>query len=99
MNFKRVPNVVEDGRPLPLGLREPQQAWSDNPRPTLSQALGEGARLLTAVSAEAPIEAELLLMHALELTRERLYQQLREPLPEIQQQSYRRLLERRLARE
>lgn len=64
------------------------------------EALLEGRRLLESIgSDEAPLEAELLLMHAMRADRVRLYQRLNDPLPPRAEATYRRYLERRRARE
>ncbi len=64
------------------------------------QALLEGRRLLESIgSDEAPLEAELLLRHALSVDRVRLYQRLTDELSRRDVKRYRQLLDRRLARE
>ena len=67
---------------------------------TLQEALRLGTRLLAqAGSDEANLEAELLLGHALGLTRIHLYQRLHDELLPEPEQAYRALLERRQAHE
>ena len=64
------------------------------------EALLEGRRLLESIgSDEAPLEAELLLRHALSVDRVRLYQRLTDELSRRDEKRYRQLLDRRLARE
>jgi release factor glutamine methyltransferase len=64
------------------------------------EALLEGRRLLESIgSDEAPLESELLLMHATRCDRVRLYQRLNDPLPPRIEQRFRRFLDRRAAHE
>jgi release factor glutamine methyltransferase len=67
---------------------------------TMAQALhSAGSHLRAAGIADAEIEAELLLRHAAELTREQLFARLQEPLPRSTQREYESMLLRRLAHE
>ena len=66
---------------------------------TVQEALLAGVRALREVSAEAHLEAELLLCHALQTDRVHLYQCLQEPLAAELEGRYRGLLQRRLAHE
>ncbi len=67
---------------------------------TLAQALREAqARLRSAGIADAELEAEVLLRHALSLSREELFTRLREPLTPAAAHSCEVLLRRRLAHE
>lgn len=66
---------------------------------TVGEALALGRRLLSAISDEAGLEAELLLAHALGSDRVHLYQRLRDSLTDPQEQAYSALLERRLKHE
>ncbi len=61
------------------------------------EALREGRSLLNG--DEAGLEAELLLMHVLDMDRARLYQRLLEPLTPEACETYRRLLARRATHE
>lgn len=64
------------------------------------EAMIHGKRLLESVgSDEAPLEAELLLRHALSVDRVRLYQRLSDDLSRRDEQRYRKLLDRRLGHE
>lgn len=64
------------------------------------EGLHWGRGLLEAIAPdEAELEAELLLMHALKTDRVHLYQRLDEALAAVQADDFRRLLDRRLARE
>lgn len=63
------------------------------------EALGQGRRLISPISDEAALEAELLLAHALRTDRVHLYQRLEEPLPRQVGAAYQALLERRLRRQ
>ena len=66
----------------------------------VKEALLEGRRLLESMgSDEAPLEAELLLRHALSVDRVHLFQRLNDDVTRRQQQSFRRFLDRRLAHE
>ena len=66
----------------------------------LREAIIEARRELeSAVSDEAHLEAEVLLMHALQVDRVHLYQRLEEPLAQSQHDTFRVLLDRRLAHE
>ena len=66
----------------------------------VKEALLEGRRLLESIgSDEAPLEAELLLRHALSVDRVHLYQRLNDAVTPRQEQRYRRFLDRRLAYE
>ncbi len=67
---------------------------------TLAQALhGAQARLRSAGIADAELEAELLLRHALGLSREELFIRLQEPIAPEAERGYEALLRRRLAHE
>ena len=67
---------------------------------TLSETLHAAeTRLRAAAIDDARLEAELLLRHALGLSREALLARLREPLPPEAQTAFEALLRRRLARE
>ena len=67
---------------------------------TISEALRQGTRLIQSTgSDEGRLEAELLLMHALKTDRVHLYERLQDALPVRTGAYYRRLLDRRLARE
>ena len=67
---------------------------------TLAETLHAAtARLRAAAIDDARLEAELLLCHALGLSREALLTRLREPLPPAAQTAFEALLCRRLARE
>jgi release factor glutamine methyltransferase len=60
------------------------------------EALLEGRRLLESIgSDEAPLESELLLMHAMRVDRVHLFQRLNYPLPPRTEQRFRRCLDRR----
>ena len=63
------------------------------------EALRLGKRLLSQVSEEADLDAELLLRHALMLDRTRLYNRLSEELSTEQEQRYRDLVTRRITLE
>lgn len=64
------------------------------------EALLEGRRLLESIgSDEAPLESELLLMHAMHVDRVRLFQRLNDPLAPRVEQRFRRFLDRRAAHE
>ena len=65
----------------------------------LWEALQEGKRLLSPVSDEPGVDAELLLRHVLEFDRGQLYRRLTEPLDPSFEDSYRALLARRRAHE
>jgi release factor glutamine methyltransferase len=66
----------------------------------VKEALLRGRRLLESIgSDEAPLEAELLLRHALSVDRVHLYQRLNEAVSTRHEQRYRKLLDRRLAHE
>jgi len=66
----------------------------------VGEALLQGRRLIESIgSDESPLEAELLLRHALSIDRVRLYQRLTDNLPRRDEQRYRKLLDRRLDRE
>jgi len=66
----------------------------------VKEALLEGRRLLESIgSDEAPLEAELLLRHALSTNRVHLYQRLNDAVSTRHEQRYRKLLDRRLAHE
>lgn len=66
----------------------------------VKEALLEGRRLLESIgSDEAPLEAELLLRHALSVDRVHLYQRLNNDLTRRQERRYHRLLDRRRAHE
>jgi release factor glutamine methyltransferase len=60
----------------------------------LWEALQEGKRLLSPVSDEPGVDAELLLRHVLHFDRGQLYRRLTEPLDEFET-AYRKLLARR----
>ncbi len=67
---------------------------------TLAETLHDAeARLRAASIDDARLEAELLLCHALGLTREALFARLREPLAKDAQNTFEALLRRRLAHE
>ncbi len=67
---------------------------------TLAQALHDAqARLRSAGIEDAELEAELLLRHALGLSRERLFARLQEPFAPEDARAYEALLRRRLAHE
>lgn len=66
---------------------------------TVGEALGRGRRLLSPISDEADLEAELLLAHALGSDRVHLYQRLGVGLSGQEEQGYGALLDRRLAHE
>jgi release factor glutamine methyltransferase len=67
---------------------------------TLAETLHDAeARLRAAGIDDARLEAELLLCHALELTREGLFARLRESLAKDAQNTFEALLHRRLAHE
>jgi len=66
----------------------------------LKEALREGALLIhKAGSDEAQVEAELILRHTLYLDRVHLYQRLQDRLTDEEQETFQRLLNRRLAHE
>jgi len=66
----------------------------------IGEALLEARRLLEAAgSDEAPVEAELLLMHALKIDRATLYRRLGDDLPPAESAGFQRLLDRCLAHE
>jgi release factor glutamine methyltransferase len=65
----------------------------------LWEALQEGKRLLTPVSDEPGVDAELLLRHVLHFDRGQLYRRLTETLDDSFEGAYRALLARREARE
>jgi release factor glutamine methyltransferase len=66
----------------------------------LKEALREGALLIhKAGSDEAQLEAELILRHTLYLDRVHLYQRLQDRLTDEEQETFQRLLNRRLAHE
>ncbi|MCH8814578.1 MAG: peptide chain release factor N(5)-glutamine methyltransferase [Chloroflexi bacterium] len=66
----------------------------------VKEALLKGRRLLESIgSDEAPLEAELLLRHALSVDRVHLYQRLNDDITPRQEHRYHRFLDRRLARE
>ena len=65
----------------------------------LRAALDDVTRLRAAAIDDARLEAELLLRHALGLSREALLARLREPLPADARTAFESLLRRRLARE
>ncbi len=66
----------------------------------ISEALRQGTRLIqSSGSDEARLEAELLLMHALETDRVHLYERLQDDLTARTGEYYQRLLDRRLAHE
>lgn len=65
----------------------------------LWEALQDGKRLLSPVSEEPGVDAELLLRHVLEFDRGQLYRRLTEPLDTHFEKSYSALLERRAAHE
>jgi release factor glutamine methyltransferase len=65
----------------------------------LWQALNDGRSLLSPVSDEPGVEAELLLRHALNFDRGQLYRRLTESLDEPFEKSYRGLLAHRVAHE
>ena len=60
------------------------------------EALSLGRRCLAEVSDEASLEAELLLLHALELNRVQLYQRLHDRVGIEEEAAYRAMLRRRL---
>ncbi|HEV8573178.1 MAG TPA: peptide chain release factor N(5)-glutamine methyltransferase [Dehalococcoidia bacterium] len=66
---------------------------------TVLEALRLGKRLLSQVSEEADLDAELLLRHALILDRTRLYNRLNEELSTEQEQRFRDLVTRRITHE
>ena len=63
---------------------------------TIGEALGQGRRLLSRISDEANLEAELLLAYALRTDRIHLYQRLPEPISDQGEGAFNALLERRL---
>ena len=65
----------------------------------LWEALQLGRRLLSQVSEEAELDAELLLRHCLKLDRAGIYRRLDEELSVAQEQCYRELVGRRLTHE
>jgi len=65
----------------------------------LAEALGQGRRLLSGISDEAQLEAELLLTHALHTDRVHLYRRLHDPLLYEDEITFNGLLERRLNHE
>jgi release factor glutamine methyltransferase len=65
----------------------------------LWEALQEGKRLLSPVSDEPGVDAELLLRHVLKFDRGQLYRRLTETLDDSFEEAYRSLLARRKARE
>jgi len=67
---------------------------------TLADVLHGAAQRLAAAAIEDPrLEAEVLLMHALRIDRERLYVRLQEALPSKTREGFEALLTRRLAHE
>ena len=67
---------------------------------TLAQALHDAqARFRAAGFADAELEAELLLRHALGLSREELFARIREPVAPEAERAYEALLRRRLTHE
>jgi len=67
---------------------------------TLKQALGKGRTILIANNVEdAPLECELLLRHALNISRVQLYQDIEQKLSPEQEETFWRLIERRLTGE
>ncbi len=67
---------------------------------TLAEALRDGrARLRAAGIEEAALEAELLLLHALGLSREALFARLRDSIPPATHSGFEGLLQRRLSHE
>jgi release factor glutamine methyltransferase len=65
----------------------------------LWEALQDGKRLLSPVSDEPGVDAELLLRHVLQFDRGQLYRRLTEPLDPPFRESYRDLLARRAGHE
>ena len=65
----------------------------------LWEALQEGKRLLSPVSDEPGVDAELLLRHVLHFDRGQLYRRLTEPIDLPFEEAYRSLLARRAAHE
>ena len=65
----------------------------------LWEALQQGRRLLSQVSEEAELDAELLLRHCLKLDRAGTYRRLDKELSAEQEQCYRELVGRRLTHE
>jgi release factor glutamine methyltransferase len=65
----------------------------------LWEALQEGKRLLSPVSDEPGVDAELLLRHVLHVDRGQLYRRLTEPLDSQFEEPYRSLLGRRASHE
>ena len=63
------------------------------------EALQQGRRLLSQVSDERDIEAEMLLRECLSLDRTRLYARLGEELSTEQEEAYRGLIVRRMVYE
>ncbi len=67
---------------------------------TLKQALGRAREILVANNIEdAPLESELLLRHALKISRVQLYQDLNHELSPEQEETFWQLIERRLSHE
>jgi len=67
---------------------------------TLKQALDKGRAALVAHNIEdAPLECELLLRHALNISRVQLYQDIEQKLSPQQEKTFWRLIERRLTGE
>jgi len=67
---------------------------------TLKQALGRAREILVANNIEeAPLESELLLRHALKISRVQLYLDLNHELSPEQEETFWHLIERRLSRE
>ncbi|MFA5056244.1 MAG: peptide chain release factor N(5)-glutamine methyltransferase [Dehalococcoidia bacterium] len=65
----------------------------------VKEALHDTAKKLAAAVEEAPLEAELLLMHAMDIDRVGLYVGLEDDLPSRYKSSLSRLVTRRLAKE
>lgn len=65
----------------------------------LWEALQTGRRLLSQVSEEAELDAELLLRHCINLDRAGIYRRLHEELSEEQEDCYRKLVGRRIVHE
>ena len=67
---------------------------------TLKQALGRAREILVAINIEdAPLESELLLRHALKISRVQLYLDLDHELNPEQEETFWQLIERRLSHE
>jgi len=67
---------------------------------TLQQALGRAREILVANNIEdAPLESELLLRHALKISRTQLYLDLNHELSPEQEATFQHLIERRLSHE